>query len=83
MNKFINSFLPLNPAKTTAIGHSVMSGSRDANPSLSLAIMKCRLAHIRFVSHPRIKIQEQTKGQTSSGGESTVKKASKSCSHCQ
>jgi len=62
MNKFTNSFLPLNPAKTTAIGHSVMSGSRDANPSLSLAIMKCRLAHIRFVSHARIKIQEQTKG---------------------
>jgi len=54
MNKFTNSFLPLNPAKTTAIGHSVMSGSRDANPSLSLAIMKCRLAHIRFVSHARI-----------------------------
>jgi len=49
MNKFSDSFLPRNPAKTTAIGHSVMSGSRDANLSLSLAMSKCRLAHIRFI----------------------------------
>jgi len=48
MNKFSNSFLPLNPAKTTAIGHSVMSGSRDVNKMSPLAIVKCRLAHIRF-----------------------------------
>jgi len=50
MNKFADSFLPLNPAKTTAIGHSVPSGSRDVNRALSLAMMKCRLAHIRFVA---------------------------------
>ena len=50
MNKFANSFLPLNPAKTTAIGHRVMSGSCDVNVTFWLATTTCRLAQIRFIA---------------------------------
>jgi len=53
MNEFADSFLPLKTAKTTAIGHSVMSGSCDQNMTFSLATSKCRLAHIRFIAEKK------------------------------